>query len=141
MKIYYSIKVLGKKRPILSKESLEIEEIVAEPRLKDLIAAIVRKQVSSYNAKEPEISLLRFLLPNQIEEQSSSGRVAFSTIYNENKANADTSVQTALQAFEDGIFCVFMDDTQIERLDDLVHIQDESVFSFIRLSFLAGSIW
>jgi hypothetical protein len=141
MKINYSIKVLGKKRPIISKETLEIEDIGPSVRLKDLIAAIVRKQVGTYNAKEPEISVVRFLLPDQIEELSPSGKLGFKTIYNENKADMDVSVQTALQAYEDGIYCVFMDDMQIEKLDDIIIIQPESTFSFVRLCFLAGSIW
>jgi len=141
MKINYNLKQLGKKHPIISKQTLEIEIPGSLIPLEELIKAIVKQQVAVYNAKETEISLVKYLLPNQIEDQSLSGKVGFSSIYNENKAVLDKSVETALQAFEDGIYCVFVDDIQIEKLSDTINILPESVFSFIRLSFLAGSIW
>jgi hypothetical protein len=141
MNITYSIKQLGKKHPIISNKSIQIEDIGSSVPLRVLLTAVIQQQVGLYNTKEPEKSIINYLMPDEVEEQSKTGKVGFSIIYNENKVDPETAVKNALQAFEDGIYCVFIDDQQIDKLDDILNILPESVFSFIRLSFLAGSYW
>ncbi len=50
----------------------------------------------------------------------------------------EEAVATALQAFADGIYFVFLDDVQQEDLDAVVALQPESTLTFIRLTALAG---
>jgi hypothetical protein len=48
------------------------------------------------------------------------------------------AVATALQAFEDGIFLVVIDEQEQRTLDQEVFVQPDSRLTFIRLSMLAG---
>jgi len=34
-----------------------------------------------------------------------------------------------------------VNDTEVKQLDDLLHLNDKSVISFIRLTFLSGTYW
>lgn len=95
----------------------------------------------AYNAKSTEKNLLPFLSASEIEEQSSSGKVGFGSVYNENKADLVKARQTALQAFEDGMFAIFADDNQCNKLDEIISLKKDTVITFIRLTFLAGSYW
>ncbi len=53
-----------------------------------------------------------------------------------------SAIQTAWQAFEDGLYLVFMDDQQLHSLDEAVVLQAKSRFIFIRLVAFkpAGSV-
>jgi hypothetical protein len=48
------------------------------------------------------------------------------------------SIKTALQAFEDGLYYVFLDNTQLEALDQDILVSNESRLLFVRLVALVG---
>jgi hypothetical protein len=48
-------------------------------------------------------------------------------------------VATALQAFEDGLYLVIIDEVERRSLDEPVHLAEDSQLVFIRLTFLAGA--
>jgi hypothetical protein len=48
------------------------------------------------------------------------------------------AVETALLAFEDGLYFVFVDDAQQESLDGEVRLRPDSRVTFLRLVALAG---
>ncbi len=52
--------------------------------------------------------------------------------------DAEAAVGTALQAFEDGLFLVAVDDRQHRELDRQVFLQADNRITFIRLTLLAG---
>ena len=58
----------------------------------------------------------------------------------EGTAEVDTqeAVRTAIQAFEDGLFYVFLGDTQYTELDAPIAVAPDSRVTFIRLVALAG---
>ena len=141
MKITVRAKQAGRKHALIENKIIEIDEIGKSPKLSELLKAVVKQQVEEYNSKTAEKTLLPFLSNEEIENQSDGGKVAFGTIYNENKADLDKAREAALQAFEDGMFAVFADDEEIQNLDDEVRFTDETVVTFIRLAFLAGSYW
>ncbi|MEN7551591.1 hypothetical protein AAG747_26995 [Rapidithrix thailandica] len=141
MKVNYSVKQMGKKHPLITTRSIEIEEIGESPLLKVLIEAVVRQQVKAYNERKAEKTLVDYLKPSDINEQKEQGKVGFGDFENDNQADEEKAIATALQAFEDGIFCVFVDEEQVGSLQDTVTLQPESILYFIRLTFLSGSIW
>lgn len=51
------------------------------------------------------------------------------------------AIDTALLAFTDGLYAVFVDDAEISQLDTPVTLRPESTLVLLRLTFLAGSIW
>jgi hypothetical protein len=141
MKITVKAKQVGRKNALLENKTIEIEDIGAMPLLANLLSAVVRQQVEEYNDKPREKNLLPFLSKDEISESAATGKVGFGSIYNENKADLSKAQETALQAFEDGMFSVFADEEEIKALEDTVKIEDSTVISFIRLTFLAGSYW
>lgn len=141
MKIIIKAKQAGRKHALLENREIEIENIGENPSLEDLIKAVVKQQVEEFNAKPFEKNLLPFLSKEQIEQKSESGKIGFGSIYNESKTDITKAQETALQAFEDGMFSVFADGEEIKKLQDKIQIRSSTVFIFIRLTFLAGSYW
>ncbi len=141
MKISFSVKQLGKKRPVIGRKSIEIKGLGADPRADELISAIVTQQVAQFNENRDEKNIIPYLTKSQINDSAISGKVDFNESSNRTTAVPETAIETALLAFEDGIFCFFCDDTQIEALSERVSFTEESLFSFVRLTFLAGSMW
>ena len=141
MKLTFTVKQLGKKHPLIRRESIDVELDRRRVSLNALIAAVVRQQVAVYNSKTDGRNLIDYLSPSDIASQSETGKVGFGAIYNDAEADPEQAVETALLAFEDGIFAVFEGDRQIESINEMVTVDDAHVFTFIRLAFLAGAIW
>jgi hypothetical protein len=141
MKIIIKAKQAGRKHALIENRIIEIDDIGNNPTLSDLLKAIVKQQVEEYNSKTPEKNLLPFLSKDEISNQAQSGKIGFGSIYNENKADLEKAQETALQAFEDGMFAVFADEKELQKLDESICCTNETLFTFVRLTFLAGSYW
>jgi len=136
MQIYFRVKAAGRRRPVLEQVEATLQGEVS--CLKDAIRSIVTDQVTRFNARSIDESIFPYLSPEQLDEQAQSGKVGFQAAYNERKADVSAAVQTALQAFEDGIYKVLINDQVIERLDAPLVIAPGAVFTFIRLTLLSG---
>jgi hypothetical protein len=141
MQIFVSLKNIGSKRPAIKKQRLDLGNLSEFPSLKEVIAAIVNLEVDKYNDKEAQKQLFDHLLETKIHDMADTGKVGFGTKYNENSADTKKSVDVALQAFEDGMYAVFLEEEQIESLDSKLEMNEDSILTFVRLTFLAGSIW
>lgn len=141
MQITIKAKQAGRKHALIENKVIEIDEIEASSPISEFLKAIVKQQVTEYNNKTVEKNLLPFLAKEEISDQAESGKVGFGAIYHENKADLIKAQEAALQAFEDGIFAVFADDAEIQKLDEIIQLTDSTVITFIRLTFLAGSYW
>ncbi len=141
MEIHYQVKELGKKHPAIQRASIEVELETSSPTTEELLKAIIREQVVAYQNRQEETTLLPYLTQEAIEEGKSGGKISFGAPYNENQVSLDKAITTALQAFEDGLYAIFYDDNEISYLHEKVILQDNQVLTFIRLTFLAGSIW
>lgn len=131
MKIGFTVKQLGKKRPYIDKALIDIEGSYARPcTLETLLTAVVNQQVTAFNEKRDE---------GRLKPRMEVGRVVFGHTYNPAAPDKDKAVETTIQGFKDGLIAVFVDDEQIESLDQVVVLTEQSVFTFIRLTFLAGS--
>ena len=139
MDIYVRVKAIGKRKDILAPTPYTIPDGICS--LRQLLTAVVQKEVAQYNIKEVEAQLIPFLTQQQLDEQSKIGKVSFGTIYSDKKANPDKAVTNAIQCWEDGLVRVFMDEKEITKLDETLWIPEGAVFTFMRLTFLAGSIW
>lgn len=141
MKIIVKVKQAGRKHALIENKSIEIDEIGTNPSLEVLLKAVVKQQVEGFNNKSVEENLLPFLSKDEIKQNAEGGKVGFGSIYNENKVDLTKAQETALQAFEDGMFAVFSNDDEIQKLNEVVKLNDETVITFIRLTFLAGGYW
>ncbi|PSL26302.1 hypothetical protein [Chitinophaga ginsengisoli] len=141
MELIINVKQAGRKHALFEKQVIEIDDIGKQPTLKELINAVVKQQVITYNSKPSEKNLIPFLTDKQMAAQASGGKIGFGSIYNEQKADVVKAQGTALQAFEDGIYAVFANDEELTSLSRQLDLSHETVITFIRLTFLAGSYW
>jgi hypothetical protein len=141
--VFIRVKSVAKRKPALEPKPYSLPD--ATPTLSDLIAAVVRIEVERYNTSadsgDSEATLLPFLTESQIDEQSATGKVGFGRIYSDRKADYEQAVLTAVQGFEDGLFRVIINDTQVESLDSPVNLKNGDTLTFVRLTFLSGRLW
>ncbi len=107
--------------------------------LRELITGIVHNEVQTFEKRQEERKLIRILTEREIESGLEKGRVDSGGRDLHQKVNADEAVGTALQAFEDGLYLVFLDDEEQRDLDKQVFLRPDSKLTFIRLSMLAGA--
>ena len=137
MQLTIRAKQIGRKQELI-RDTIEIEDIGPQPTAAELISAVVLQQVNAFNGK-PNVMLL--LSKEEIDSCANNGKVGFGHIYNTAKADPQQAVKTALQAFEDGMFLLFADEQEITRPAQIVPINENTIITFIRLTFLAGSYW
>ena len=138
MKVFVRIKSL-KKRKSAELHSYELSEGIGTVR--GLIAAFVHAEVERFNDKDTELPLLALMSAEEIDDNAKAGKVAFGRLWSDNKADEAKAVEAAFAAFDDGLFRVLMDDEELKELDHPVKITEGTVFTFIRLTFLAGRMW
>lgn len=139
MKIRVNLKSIGKR-----KQSVEpvIYEIQGTPgTVRELILAVTQTGVREYNERMESSELLRYLTKEEIEDQAQAGKIAFGVNYGEKKAQLSEAQENAIQCFEDGIYRIFLDEEPLEDLETEISITEENVFTFVRLTMLAGRMW
>lgn len=144
MKINIAVKQLGKKHPLIAPTEVDIEEMEPPHTLRKLVETIVQQQVEQYNQKNienDEEGTVQQPLNNYLSILTDTGKAGFNNIYNQNKANLAEAQSAAIQAFEDGLFSVFLNDEELRHLDEEILLAPDSILIFIRLTFLAGSFW
>lgn len=144
MEIKVSVKQLGKKYPILAEKKIEIDYHENTISVETLLKLLVKEQVEKFNNKSFELEdedYTKEPQDNYLNILTDTGKVGFNSIYNEKKADLDKAQKNAIQAFEDGIFAVFYNDEHLEQLVQIISLNTAHSFTFIRLTFLAGSYW
>lgn len=144
---------LGKKnRDAIAPVAYELP--VKPETVRELIIELTKQGVAAYNAREDKGQIVPHLTKQEIEDRASAGKVAFG-LRGGNSADSEAAVENALQCFEDGIFRVFADDEELEKLDTRIPWKvkpdmnagaesgagqgaDRPIFTFVRLTMLVG---
>jgi hypothetical protein len=139
-KLTISGKVMGKTRPTFTDWELTLPQDIelANVSLRSLLTHIVRAEVSAFETRQSQRRLLRILSPEQIQLGLEQGKVESGGSELDQTVEVDKAIEVALQAFEDGLYFVFIDDEQIERLDAKVMLKSTSQLIFLRLVPLVG---
>lgn len=135
MQVILQLKRLGRKKVISVPYKLE----ASPTTLNGLLTEFVKIEVRKYNTKREERQLVSFLNPQLIQEQAEQGKVAFGDIENVQEMSVEKALAIALQAFEDGLYVVFIDGQEVKSLDSPIVLLDGTEVAFIRLTFLVGS--
>ncbi len=139
MKIYATVKSLGKRKNVLTKIAIELPVI---PRtLRELIREIVMLNVQQLNAKKQEPLWFPFLTGAEIEERGESGKIGFGAVNNEQSPDLTKAIETAVVAFEDGLYKVFIREEETSQLDTPLTLMEEDEIVFIKFTMLAGGLW
>jgi hypothetical protein len=107
--------------------------------LRELITRIVLSEVETFEKRQEQRRLTMVLSPAQIERGLEEGKVDMGGHDLKQPIQPEAAVGTALQAFEDGLYLVVIDNVEQRDLDAQIYIQPGSRVTFIRLVFLAGA--
>lgn len=148
MKIRVNGKSLGKRKQAVEEKICEIAGCPGTVR--ELIEAVVAAEVESYNRRVAQEAgeasgqlqgLLRYMTKAEIQDRAQGGKIGFGAVYSEKKADLEAAKENALQSFEDGIYRIFLDGRPLEDLQETITVTEENVFTFVRLTMLAGRMW
>jgi hypothetical protein len=136
-------KVVGQKKPVFSDWHVPIPPNDSSGgsgglTLRDLISAIVSDEVQAFKERQEGRRLARVLAPEQIEAGAARGKIELGVSELKQEVVEEAAIGTALQAFEDGLYFVFIDDVQQMALDQQVFVHDSSHVLFVRLVALVG---
>jgi hypothetical protein len=136
---------LGKRTPLFEDFSVPLPpELAGEGgdgglTLRELIRRIVRAETEEFDLRQERRRLTRVMSPAQIQEGLERGKVDMGGREMGQRVDVEQAVGAALQAFEDGLYLVVIDDVERRDLDAQVFVRPGSRVVFIRLVFLAGA--
>lgn len=132
-------RLLGQKRSLFAGWQLELPpEAGSRLTLRDLITRVVEAEVQAFQQRQAERRLARVLSPGEIEQGLARGKVDLGERELNQPVDPAAAVAAALQAFEDGLYFVFVESEQVTALEAEVVLQPQTRMSFVRLVALAG---
>ena len=134
-------KTLGRKKPLFADYSIPFPPDLGDGgslTLRDLIGRIVRAEVEAFRTRQQQRQLLRALTAADIEKGVVKGKIESGGQEFKQDVDTDEAIATALQAFEDGLYLVVVDETEQKALDAQVFLKPDSRVAFVRLAMLAG---
>lgn len=135
-----NLKQIGERKRKIAPVDFEYE--IAPETLRDLIIQTVTGCVAAYNERvRMGANNTNPLLSEQISDMAYIGKIAFGVNYGGREQETDKAVENALQSFEDGVYRVFLNDIELEKLDDEINVQENDSLTFIKLTMLAGRMW
>ncbi len=137
MKIIVNVKGLSRKK-VIHQEELELKDKISTT--KDLITELVKINVEKFNKKIDDKNILSIMTNEYIAEAVRAGKIG-DEVHGDKKANLEKALDTAYLSFEDGLYCIFINNKQSEKLDDSLNLKDGDIITFIRLTMLAGRMW
>ena len=139
MEIRVAVKQLGKRKPSIAQQILEVPQLASPCQLNDVVKAIVSQQVEAFNERITQPKIVSFLLSAEIQEALEAGKVSFGDTYNQQTVSIEKAQDDALLAYKDGLFKVFLNEDEICELTQELSFTSQDIFTFIRLTFLSGN--
>ena len=137
MKIIINVKGLSRKK-VIHQEEVELKNKISTT--KDLITELVKINVEKFNKKIDDKNILSIITNENIAKAARIGKIG-DEVHGDKKANLEKALDTAYLAFEDGLYCIFINDEQSKKLDDSLNLKDGDILTLIRLTMLAGRMW
>jgi hypothetical protein len=135
--MFVEARTIGQRDATLQPREFDLSDL-RHPTLRELIGRVVREELAAYDASQQQRALLRVLSPADLARGAETGRYAAEPRERQTLPSPDEAVATALQAFQDELFVVFVDDRQVEDLDALLTVGPGTRLRFLRLVALAG---
>lgn len=110
--------------------------------VRELIEETVKICVDEYNKRvQAGDSQVKPLTSTEIADKAKVGKIAFGINYSEKEQDLSKALSNAIQSFEDGLYRIFLGETELENLDSDINLKENDVLTFIRLTMLSGRIW
>jgi hypothetical protein len=129
-------KVLGKSQNLFTTWQMDLPAQSAT--LEELLTQIVTTEVSAFQARQADRRLTKVLGLVDIEMGVAVGKISSGGSELDQVVDVTGAIETALQAFKDGFYLVFIDDVQQEDLTAVVNLKTNSELLFLRLTPLVG---
>lgn len=140
MKLKVEVKQLGARGKKVVPVPFEIEGNPAT--VGELIAATAKKCAEEYNDRVRKgETMISPLSEREINDMAGVGRITFGICNGDKEQDVDKAIDNALLAFQDGLFCLFINGTQMTEAGQETALKEDDVLTFIRLTMLAGRIW
>ena len=138
MKLNVIVKNSGKLKELMTQE-LRLPEVPYT--LREMITGIVYDSVQSFKDRQSEQNLIPYLTELVIGASASSGKVGFGMINDDRQPDVYQAIETALLAFSDGLYRVFVNEEEVNQLDAPLVLSDGDEVIFMRFTMLAGGLW
>ncbi len=130
-------KQIGRRAALVPSWTLQIE-YDQQLNLRDLITRVVLEEVQAFHNRQRDARLVRVLTEGQIQDGIEAGKIDSLGRESQQDINPAEAIQTALLAFEDGLYYVFIGNEQITSLDAPILFRPQMDVLFLRLVALAG---
>ena len=128
-------KLVGRRTPF---ERRPVELPDGPHTLRGLLTRLVEIEVAAYQERQDSVGLLRILTEPELQDAAATGRISVAPQERGGNVSAAAATHTALTAFGDGLYYVFVDERQLMALDEPVTLRPDSTLLLLRLSALAG---
>ena len=137
MNVTMTVKQIGRKKALTTR-NYSLGNFSSQPTLTELLTRIVTLEVNAFRERQADNQFLRVLTETQLLEAADTGKINLGGQEFTQEVNTDEAIQTAIQAFQDGLYYVFNGETQIEYLTDVVNLELHQDIMFLRLVALVG---
>lgn len=131
-------RVPGSRRAGLAEHEVSVGVPVGPVSVRALIEAVVRAEVTAFQARAEENEFVRVLTEASLAEAVERGAVRTGGGRPAPAVDPDQAVATALTAFCDGLYYLLIDEEQVSALDGVVQVGPDTRLLFLRLVPLAG---
>lgn len=140
MTLKVNLKQIGQRKQKIAPIDFEYPNV---PRtLRELITSTVEICVNEYNERVRKGETGEKPLSDaEISDMASVGKIAFGINYGGKEQDLSKAIENAVQSFEDGLYRVFLNDNELEKLDEELNLSENDELTFIRLTMLAGRLW
>jgi hypothetical protein len=141
--IIVEARMVGRRKPLWTDWEIPLPPEGAKggsrTTLRDLLTRLVHEEVVAFRERQVQRRLPQLMTRTEIEAGAAHGSIKPGASEVEPQAGDEAAaVAVALQAFEDGLYYVFIDGKQEEALDREVFLGSDSRVTLIRLVALAG---
>ncbi|PRB05932.1 MULTISPECIES: hypothetical protein [unclassified Microbacterium] len=119
-------------------EPVTLLGISGEHSLRSLLRFLVEHEVGLYVAHRERSATLQILTPADLVKGVETGRYGHEPRALPASPVIDGAYARAVEAFDDELYFVFLDDVRIHALDDIIVVEPHSRLRLVRLVALTG---
>lgn len=147
MELQVQIKQAGKRQNKITTAKLLLKE--APQTIEELLIFTVKATHSAHLKKTKlveafengDVSHAILYTQEQMEDRALAGKIDFGFLKSEKTVSEKQAIETALQAFDDGIVVVFIDGERYEDLREELQLKGSETITFVKLAMLSGRMW
>lgn len=147
MELKVQIKQAGKKENKIVTARLFIKN--TPKTIGELLIAAVKATHGQFKEKikqmeafeNGDLSAIMLFSQEQLEQKAASGKIDFGFLKSSHNVSEKKAIETAVQAFEDGLIALFIDGIRYEEIKEQITLTGEEMVTFVRLTMLSGRLW